>query len=109
MLSASADKSAFDSRSVDCPFLFHNDGLFYMTYIGWGGTGYQAGLASSSDLVGWRKLGSVLRRDPNSPVTRYNVALNWIVRENALRSPGRPRRIRNRFLGVYDAYPQPGV
>ena len=108
VLSASPDKTAFDSRSVDCPFVFQNDGLFYMTYIGWDGTGYQTGLASSSDLVKWRKLASILRRDPNSAVTRYNVAMNWILRENALRSPGRLRKIRNRFLGAYHAYPKPG-
>src|SRR5947209_3811634 len=55
VLSASPDKAAFDSRSVDCPFVFQNDSLFYMTYIGWDGTGYQTGLASSSDLIEWRK------------------------------------------------------
>ena len=31
VLAASPDKDAFDSRSVDCPFVFQNDGLFYMT------------------------------------------------------------------------------
>jgi len=51
VLGASRDKDAFDSRSVDCPFVFQNRGLFYMTYIGWDGTGYQTGLASSSDLL----------------------------------------------------------
>ena len=51
VLAASTDKDAFDCRSVDCPFVFQHDGVFYMTYIGWDGTGYQTGLASSSDLV----------------------------------------------------------
>jgi len=108
VLAASPDANAFDGRSVDCPFVFHSDGLFYMTYVGWDGTGYQTGLASSSDLVQWRKLGSILRRDPNSPVTRYNVAMNWILRENPLHSPGRLRKVRGRFLGVYHAYPNAG-
>src|SRR5215472_6694322 len=108
VLSASPDKAAFDSRSVDCPFVFQNDGLFYMTYIGWDGTGYQTGLASSSDLLQWRKLGLILARDPSSPITRYNVAMNWILREPALRSPGRLRKLGGRFLGVYHAYPNSG-
>ena len=43
VLSASPDKAAFDSRSVDCPFVFQNDGLFYMTYIGWDGTDTRQG------------------------------------------------------------------
>ncbi len=107
-LAASPNKGDFDSRSVDSPFVFQHDGLFYMTYIGWDGTGYQTGLASSSDLVNWRKLGAILRRDPKSEVTRYNIAMNWIVRENALNSPGRLKKVRGRFLGVYHAYPQAG-
>src|SRR5215471_8274697 len=108
VLAASADKGAFDSQSVDCPFVFQHARAFYMTYIGWDGTGYQTGLASSSDLVRWRKLGPILKRNPTSPVTRYNVAMNWILRETALRSPGRLRKVRGRFLGVYHAYPNPG-
>lgn len=108
VLAASVEKDAFDSRSVDCPFVFSHDGLFYMTYIGFDGTGYQTGLASSEDLVSWKKLGCILRRDPASPITRFNIAMNWIVRENALRSPGNLLKVRDRFLGVFHAYPNAG-
>ncbi|MFN7996460.1 MAG: hypothetical protein U0Q18_22805 [Bryobacteraceae bacterium] len=108
VLAASPEKDAFDSRSVDCPFVFSHEGRFYMTYIGYDGTGYQTGLATSTDLVRWTREGCILRRDPASPVTRFNVAMNWIVRENPLRSAGRLTRIRDRFLGAYHAYPQPG-
>jgi hypothetical protein len=108
VLAASAEKDAFDSRSVDCPFVFQNGGLFYMTYLGWDGTGYQTGLASSRDLVQWRKEGSILRRDPNSNVTKYNVAMNWILRESPLRSPGKLRQVGGKFVGVYHAYPNAG-
>src|SRR5436305_1329648 len=100
VLRASADANAFDSRSVDCPFVFQNRGLFHMTYVGWDGTGYQTGLASSSDLVHWNKLGCILRRDPKSEVTRYNVAMTWILRENSVRSPGRLQKLDGRYLGV---------
>jgi len=108
VLEASSEPDAFDSRSVDCPFVFHHHDRFYMTYVGWDGTGYQTGLASSSDLTSWRKEGCILRRDPSSPVTRYNIALNWIVRENELQSPGELKKVRGRFLGVYHAYPNAG-
>jgi hypothetical protein len=40
---------------------------------------------------------------------RYNVAMNWIVRENALESPGVLKKVRGRFLGAYHAYPNPGL
>jgi hypothetical protein len=53
VLAASGGTSEFDSHSVDCPFVFEHDGLFYMTYVGFDG-GYQTGLASSRDLVQWR-------------------------------------------------------
>ncbi len=108
VLAASPEPHAFDSRSVDCPFLFRHDGRFYMTYIGWDGEGYQTGLASSRDLTAWNKEGCVLPRDPSSPVTRYNVAMNWILRENEMQSPGELKKVRGRFLGVYHAYPNPG-
>jgi predicted GH43/DUF377 family glycosyl hydrolase len=108
VLEASHDAADFDARSVDCPFVFHHAGRFYMTYVGFDGTGYQTGLASSPDLVSWTKQGCILRRDPASPITRYNIAMNWILRDNRLRSPGELTRIDGRFLGVYHAYPNPG-
>ena len=108
VLAAAGDGGGFDSRSVDCPFVFHHGGQFYMTYVGWDGTGYQTGLASSRDLVEWRREGCILRRDPASPITRYNIAMNWVVRENDLRSAGELKRVRGRFLGAYHAYPNAG-
>ena len=109
VLSASGEPQAFDSRSVDCPFAFRHRGRFYMTYTGFDGTGYQTGLASSRDLIAWHKEGAILRRDPTSPVAKYNVSLNWILRENDIRSPGELKRARGRYLGVYHAYPEAGL
>lgn len=108
VLSASTDPSAFDSRSVDGPFVFHAHDRFYMTYMGYDGTGYQTGLASSENLVDWKKLGCILHRNPKSPITRYNVAMNWIVRENQLKTPGSLKKIHGRYLGAYHAYPSAG-
>jgi beta-xylosidase len=108
VLAASSDASAFDSRSVDCPYVFHHRGRYWMTYVGFDGAGYQTGLASSADLVGWTKEGCILRRDPASPITRYNIAMTWIVRQNELRSPGELKKARGRYLGVYHAYPNAG-
>lgn len=108
VLAASDESGAFDERSVDCPYVFHHAGRFYMTYVGWDGTGYQTGLASSTNLVDWKKEGCILRRDPASEVTRYNIAMNWILRENVLRSRGELKKVRGRYLGVYHAYPNAG-
>lgn len=108
ILSAASDPSAFDSKSVDCPFVFTHGGQFYMAYVGYDGTGYQTGLASSKNLVDWQRQGCILRRDPQSEVTRYNIAMNWILRENDVASPGALKKVRGRFLGAYHAYPNAG-
>ena len=105
---ASGTPGAFDEKSVDCPFVFSAGGRFYMTYIGFDGTGYQTGLASSSNLLDWKSEGVVLKRDPGSELTRYNIALTWIIRENSVFSPGRLKKVRGRYLGTYHAYPRPG-
>jgi predicted GH43/DUF377 family glycosyl hydrolase len=108
VLSASPEASAFDGRSVDCPFVFAHGRDFFLAYAGYDGVGYQTGLAASRDLVEWRRVGCILRRDPASPITRHNVAMNWIVRDNALRSAGELKKIRGRFLGAWHAYPNAG-
>jgi predicted GH43/DUF377 family glycosyl hydrolase len=108
VLGGSGVNGDFDSKAVDCPFVFRHAGRFYMTYVGFDGTGYQTGLASSDDLLVWKREGCILRRDPASPVTRYNVAMTWIVRDNAIGSAGSLKRIDGRFLGAYHAYPNAG-
>src|SRR5260370_42621712 len=108
VLAASQQEGEFDRISVDCPFVFHRKGLFYMTYVAFDGIGYQTGLASSEDLVHWEKRGCILRRDPNSAITRYNIALNWILRENDLHSTGELTQVDSQDVGVYHAYPNSG-
>jgi predicted GH43/DUF377 family glycosyl hydrolase len=108
VLGPSGVAGSFDEKSVDCPFVFTHQGRFWMTYAGFDGTGYQTGLASSADLVNWRREGLVFPRDPSSAILRYNAALTWIVRENGLFSPGRLKKSGGRYLGVYHAYPKPG-
>jgi len=108
VLAASADPAAFDSRSVDDPFVFLHQGAFHMLYIGFDGTGYQTGLARSRDLVTWERVACVARRDPNSKYTRYNIALSCILREDQLMSPGRLKKVHGRYLGAWNAYPSAG-
>lgn len=108
VLAASTDPTAFDCKSVDDPFVFLYDGAFHMLYIGFDGTGYQTGLAKSNDLIHWERIACVARRDPNSKYTRYNIALSCIVREDGLTSPGRLKKVRGRYLGAWNAYPNAG-
>ncbi|MBW4026120.1 MAG: hypothetical protein HIU93_01835 [Acidobacteria bacterium] len=99
----------FDDKFVDCPFVFHHEGGFRMTYIGFDGKGYQTGLATSPDLVNWSRVACILRRQPDSPVFRYNIAMMWIVRENNAMGAGNLKKIHGRYLGAWHAYPNPGM
>jgi predicted GH43/DUF377 family glycosyl hydrolase len=109
VLPPSGRRGAFDEKTVDCPFVFRRDDLFYMTYVGFDGRGYQSGLASSGDLLDWRSEGLIAGRNGASEVARYNLAINWIVRENDVFSEGRLKKISGRYLGAYHAYPRPGL
>lgn len=108
VLAPSYRKGQFDSHAVDCPFLYAHDGCYWMTYVGWDGTGYQTGLARSDDLIHWQKEGVLLGRGPKGSVTEYNAALTSILRDNELFGPGTLKRVNGRFVGTYHAYPQPG-
>jgi len=108
VVKSTGKRGAFDSESVDVPFVFRDGNRFLMTYVGYDGAGYQTGLASSDDLIDWKPEGLLIARDPRSPVTSWNVALSWILRENELFSAGSLRKIDGTYLGTYHAYPRPG-
>jgi predicted GH43/DUF377 family glycosyl hydrolase len=109
VLGPSGIAGAYDEKTVDCPFVFRHNDKWYMTFIAFDGAGYQTGLASSSDLAHWEKIGCILKRDPASEVSRYNIALNWIIRENSMSSPGKLIAIDGQYIGVYHAYPNEGL
>ena len=96
VLAASRDAQAFDSKAVDDPFVFFHDGAFRMLYIGFDGTGYQSGLARSTDLLHWDRVALVARRDPASKYTRYNVALSCLLREEGLTAKGALKKVHGR-------------
>lgn len=108
VLDKSSHAGSFDSKGVDCPFVFSVGERFYMTYVGFDGIGYQTGLAHSDDLMHWTKTGLILGRDPKSKYTRYNVALTAILRDDAVTSAGSLKKIRGRYLGTWHAYPEAG-
>lgn len=108
VLKASYRQGEFDALATDCPFLFRHKRRYYMTYVGFDGTGYRTGLASSTDLVRWEKEGLILDRGPAGSVTEFNAALTWILRDPDLFGEGTLEKIDDRYLGTYHAYPQAG-
>ncbi len=108
VLAPSYRRGEFDSHAVDCPFVFAHAGRFYMIFVGWDSIGYRTGLASSDDLLHWRKEGLLIDRGPKGSTTEFNVALTWIVRDNDLYGSGELKRVNGRYLGTYHAYPNAG-
>ncbi len=108
ILKGSGVAGSFDERAVDCPFVFSANGKFYLTYVGFDGKGYQTGICESDDLVNWTRKGLIMARDPDDPVTRYNIACASILRENDLQSPARLIQVDGRYLAAWHAYPSPG-
>jgi len=80
-LSASGEEDSFDKVSVDCPFVFRHEGEFLMTFVGFDGIGYQTGLASSADLINWKKEGCILK------VFYYGLDAKGVARDLAATSP----------------------
>ncbi len=108
VIAPSYRKGTFDSHAVDCPFPFTHEGRYWMTYVGWDGKGYQTGLASSGDLLTWRKEGLILGRGTEGSITEHNIAMTNILRDNELFGSHNLKRVDGRFVGTYHAYPEPG-
>ena len=49
-----------NSYKMDCPSVFKKDGKWYMTYLIYGGRGYETWLAESDDLLNWEHKGKIM-------------------------------------------------
>lgn len=49
-----------DSKKMDCPTVFRKNDTWYMTYLIYGGRGYETWLAKSDDLLHWEHLGRIM-------------------------------------------------
>ncbi|MEO6733726.1 MAG: glycosylase [Ferruginibacter sp.] len=49
-----------DSKKMDCPTVFRKGKMWYMTYLVFGGRGYETWLAKSSDLLNWKTMGRLM-------------------------------------------------
>ncbi|PWK27563.1 hypothetical protein LV89_01454 [Arcicella aurantiaca] len=51
---------ADNSLKMDCPTVFRKGKKWYMTYLTFGGRGYETWLAQSNDLLNWKMLGRIM-------------------------------------------------
>jgi len=49
-----------DSKKIDCPTVFRKGNDWYMSYLQFDGRGYETWLATSKDLLHWKKMGRIL-------------------------------------------------
>ncbi len=110
VLTGSGRPGSFDSQGVDCPFVFFHNGAYHMLYIGFDGTGYQTGLAVSSDLFRWEHKGLVIRRQMDSGRwDRLGGAGVWLLKESdSIWEMPRLRKLDGKYWMVYHAYPGDG-
>ena len=107
VLTPSGSRGDFDRLGVDCPFVFHHQGHWWMMYVGFDGVGYRSAYAFSDDLIHWEKQGVNFAWGEAGAWDAVNCAGNWILRENALDQPF-PLRYNGRYWMIYHAYSEVG-
>lgn len=109
VLTGSGIDGAFDSHAVDCPFVFSHNNKFYMMFVGFDGKGYQTGLAVSSDLIHWEKLGVILKREEHNGWDKTGAAGTWILKStNNLYDLPTIKKVDGKYWMVYHSYPEEG-
>ena len=108
VLTGSGVPGAYDFLAVDCPNVFSHNGRFYMTHIGFDGTGYQTGLAVSDDLVHWEKKGVILKRGGNQEWDKVGMAATAILMDKDLYGGNKIKKWNGRYWMLYHSYPGEG-
>ncbi|GLX70577.1 hypothetical protein [Paenibacillus glycanilyticus] len=110
VLEGSGVSDSYDAWAVDCPFVFYHKDRFYMMHIGFDGLGYRTALATSTDLINWKKEGIILDRGEDA--TRWDhvgAAGSWILLEsNDLYELPRLKKLDNKYWMIYHSYPEYG-
>ncbi|MFD2036521.1 glycosylase [Belliella marina] len=63
-----------DDLKMDCPSVFRKDGKWYMTYLIFGGRGYETWLAESDNLLDWETKGKLMS---------FSDSTDWDVNQKA--------------------------
>ena len=108
VLTGSGIEGTYNCKAVDCPQVFRHNGRFYMTHIGFDGTGYQTGLAVSDDLLHWTTLGIILKRGSHMDWDRVGMAATAILMDKDLYGGNRLLKWQGKYWLMYHAYPGEG-
>lgn len=101
-------ENSFDSQLVDNPHVFHKDNHWYMTYVGHDGKGYRTGLASSSDLLSWERMGLILDHGADDNDWDLYNAGGYIVRDHQWGTAPTLHRFKGEYIMLYLGSSEPG-
>jgi predicted GH43/DUF377 family glycosyl hydrolase len=71
-----------NSQKLDCPTIFRNGEMWYMSFIIFDGRGYETWLAESKDLLHWEKIGRMLSFSKDTTVWDANQKAGYVALED---------------------------
>lgn len=109
VLEPSRRPGAYDSVSVDVPFVFSHNDRFYMLHVGFDGRGYQTALAAADSPLGpFQDVGLVLRRGEGGGWDSGNAAGVWLLSDDELFHTRKLKKVDGKYWMYYHSYPEEG-
>lgn len=108
VLAPSGAEGVYDKSAVDCPFVFYHNSQYYMLHVGFDGKGYQTALATSDDLMNWKKETLIFPRGTGTGWDKAGIAGVWILKNNNLHETPVLKKVNGKYWMVYHSYPEEG-
>jgi predicted GH43/DUF377 family glycosyl hydrolase len=100
------DVSKTDVATV---FQIEGDPLWYMSFIGFDGNGYQSFIAESEDLVHWENMRLAMGYGPEGEFDYGGVVLGaYLYEDYDIRAPRTLKKKEGKYYSLYGAYPRRG-
>ena len=100
-----------DLMMTDVPTVFQlsGDEKWYMSFIGYDGTGYQSFIAESKDLVHWAHMRLAMGYGPEGEFDHGGVVLGaYLYEDYGIKSPRILKKRDSKYYSLYGAYPLQG-
>ncbi|MBT4399994.1 MAG: hypothetical protein HN936_15425 [Bacteroidetes bacterium] len=106
------DIPGFDEvKMTDVPAVFQipGDDLWYMSFIGFDGKGYQSFIAVSKDLIHWENYRLAMGYGPEGSFDYGGVVLGaYLYEDYDIKAPRVLKKGNGKFYSLYGAYPRQG-
>ena len=100
-----------DVKMTDVPTVFQleDNDKWYMSFIGFDGTGYQSFMAESDDLVRWGNMALAMGYGPEHEFDHGGVVLGaYLYKDYNVKAPRTLKRKDDKYYSLYGAYPLQG-